>query len=203
MSLTDTCLTFFSETISLIISDRVPGDGKQTLVIAPTVAIMQWRNEVEKFTKGLRVNVWHGGSRSTDKKQMSSFDIVLTSYAVLESSFRRQNSGYRKKGELYKEKSLLHDIKWHRVILDEAHNIKDRSCNTAKGAFQLQAKYKWCLSGTPLQNRVGELYSLIRFLGADPFGYYFCKRCDCKSLHWMFSNKRTCDELRPFLHLDY
>ncbi|EGG06508.1 uncharacterized protein MELLADRAFT_36161 [Melampsora larici-populina 98AG31] len=182
------------QTISLILSDRKAGDGKQTLVIAPTVAIIQWRNEIEKFTKGLKVNVWHGGNRSTDKKTMKSYDIVLTSYAVLESSFRRQNSGYRKFGELRKEASLLHSIHWHRVILDEAHNIKDRSCNTAKGAFELQATFKWCLSGTPLQNRVGELYSLIRFLGADPFGYYFCKKCDCKSLHWMFSNKRSCDD---------
>lgn len=59
--------------------------------------------------------------------------------------------------------------------LDEAHNIKERSTNTAKAAFELEAKYRWCLSGTPLQNRVGELYSLVRFLGGDPFSYYFCK----------------------------
>jgi SNF2 family DNA or RNA helicase len=59
--------------------------------------------------------------------------------------------------------------------LDEAHNIKERSCNTAKAAFELKADYRWCLSGTPLQNRVGELYSLIRFLGGDPFSYYFCE----------------------------
>lgn len=94
--------------------------------------------------------------------------------------------------------------------LDEAHNIKERSSNTAKAAFELQSRYKWCLSGTPLQNRVGELYSLVRFLGGDPFSYYFCKfgqaplstemlsliagkRCDCKSLHWKFTDKRTCD----------
>jgi hypothetical protein len=55
------------------------------------------------------------------------------------------------------------------IILDEAHNIKERATNAAKAAFALQAQYKWCLSGTPLQNRVGELYSLVRFLGADPF----------------------------------
>lgn len=59
--------------------------------------------------------------------------------------------------------------------LDEAHNIKERSTNTAKAAFELRANYRWCLSGTPLQNRVGELYSLVRFLGGDPFSYYFCK----------------------------
>jgi hypothetical protein len=59
--------------------------------------------------------------------------------------------------------------------LDEAHNIKERSTNTAKAAFQLKSDFKWCLSGTPLQNRVGELYSLIRFLGGDPFSFYFCE----------------------------
>jgi DNA repair protein RAD16 len=53
------------------------------------------------------------------------------------------------------------------VILDEAHNIKERSTNAAKAAFALDASYRWCLSGTPLQNRVGELYSLVRFLGGD------------------------------------
>lgn len=58
--------------------------------------------------------------------------------------------------------------------LDEAHNIKERATNTAKAAFELMSDFKWCLSGTPLQNRVGELYSLVRFLGGDPFSYYFC-----------------------------
>jgi DNA repair protein RAD16 len=76
---------------------------------------------------------------------------------------------------IVKEKSPIHQIHWNRIVLDEAHNIKERSTNTAKAAFELKANYKWCLSGTPLQNRVGELYSLVRFLGGDPFSYYFCK----------------------------
>jgi DNA repair protein RAD16 len=94
---------------------------------------------------------------------------------------------------IVKEKSPVHQIHWNRIIvcsiprhpivsslslavhqLDEAHNIKERSTNTAKAAFELMSSYKWCLSGTPLQNRVGELYSLVRFLGGDPFSYYFC-----------------------------
>ncbi|POW22026.1 hypothetical protein PSHT_01711, partial [Puccinia striiformis] len=177
------------QTIALILSDRVPGHRKQTLVIAPTVAIMQWRNEIEKFAKDLTVNVWHGGNRSSAQQEMEDFDVVLTSFAVLESTFRRQHSGFRRKGQVIKEPSLLHMIKWHRVILDEAHNIKDRS-----------STFRWCLSGTPLQNRVGELYSLIRFLGADPFSYYFCKLCDCKSLHWSFSDRRSCKH-SPMQHI--
>ncbi|CAH7674033.1 adenosinetriphosphatase [Phakopsora pachyrhizi] len=182
------------QTIALILSDRVKGENKQSLVIAPTVAIMQWRNEIEKFTNGLKVLVWHGSNRSSDEKQIKSFDVVLTSYNVLESAFRRQHSGFKRKGETLKEPSIIHQIHWHRMILDEAHHIKDRTSNTAKGAFELKSKYKWCLSGTPLQNRVGELYSLIRFLGADPFSYYFCKSCDCKSLHWRFTSRQACEQ---------
>ena len=53
-------------------------------------------------------------------------------------------------------------------------------------------------TGTPLQNRVGELYSLIRFVGADPYAYYYCKRCDCKSLHWLCT-KGPCTVSPPFL----
>ncbi|OEL34554.1 ATP-dependent helicase rhp16 [Dichanthelium oligosanthes] len=56
--------------------------------------------------------------------------------------------------------SPLHSVRWERIILDEAHFIKDRRCNTARAIFELESEFKWALSGTPLQNRVGELYSL-------------------------------------------
>lgn len=83
--------------------------------------------------------------------------------------------------------SLIHELSWFRVILDEAHLIKDRSTSTARAAFNLVSLNKWCLTGTPLQNRVGELYSLVRFLRMDPFAFYFCKakNCNCKSLHYV------------------
>ncbi|AEE27792.1 unnamed protein product [Arabidopsis thaliana] len=84
-----------------------------------------------------------------------------------------------------KEKSLLHSVKWNRIILDEAHYIKERRSNTARAVFALEATYRWALSGTPLQNRVGELYSLIRFLQIRPYSYYFCKDCDCRILDYV------------------
>lgn len=95
---------------------------------------------------------------------------------------------------MVKEKSILHSYEWSRVILDEAHAIKDRSCSTARAVFALKRKKQWALSGTPLQNRVGELYSLVRFMNADPFSFYFCKQCDCKMQTWAFSDRRTCDQ---------
>ncbi|KAG8681874.1 DNA repair protein rad16, partial [Ceratobasidium sp. 394] len=178
------------QTLALFVADR----KKPNLVVAPTVALMQWKNEIDAHTEGFKVYMFHGGSREKDTKELSKYDVVLTTYAVLESSFRKQVSGFKRKGEIVKEKSPLHAVTWRRIILDEAHNIKERSTNTAKGAFELKSDYKWCLSGTPLQNRVGELYSLVRFIGGDPFSYYFCKRCPCKSLHWKFTNKKGCDD---------
>ncbi|CAE6397215.1 unnamed protein product [Rhizoctonia solani] len=178
------------QTLALLVSDR----RKPNLVVAPTVAIMQWRNEIEAHTEGFKVYMFHGGSREKNIKELAKYDIILTSYSVLESSFRKQISGFKRKGEIVKEKSPLHAVTWCRIILDEAHNIKERSTNTAKAAFELKGDYRWCLSGTPLQNRVGELYSLVRFIGGDPFSYYFCKRCPCKSLHWRFSDKKGCDD---------
>ncbi|KAI6128361.1 P-loop containing nucleoside triphosphate hydrolase protein [Pisolithus croceorrhizus] len=169
--------------ISLFVSDL----KRPNLVIGPTVALMQWRNEIHAHTENMNVLVWHGQSRSGDYTELKKYDVVLTTYAIAESCFRKQQSGFKRKGLIIKEKSPLHQIHWNRVILDEAHNIKERATNTAKACFELQSNYRWCLSGTPLQNRVGELYSLVRYLGGDPFSYYFCRRCDCKSLHWNFA----------------
>lgn len=65
--------------------------------------------------------------------------------------------------------------------------IKTRSSQTANAAFSLVGIHRWCLSGTPLQNRVGEFYSLVRFLRLDPMAFYYCrlKDCDCKSMHYL------------------
>ncbi|XP_063941814.1 ATP-dependent helicase rhp16 [Daucus carota subsp. sativus] len=75
----------------------------------------------------------------------------------------------------------LSSVDWNRIILDEAHHIKDNLSSTSHAVLSLNSTYKWALSGTPLQNRVGELYSLIRFLQIFPYSYYFCEDCDCRS----------------------
>ena len=111
--------------------------------------------------------------------------------------------------------SVMHSCCWWRIVLDEAHMIKRRSTQTANAAFALIGVHRWCLSGTPLQNRVGDFYSLIRFLRIDPMAHYFCRAkvkemcpafahpillgcahlccflsqgCDCKSLHYRMMN---------------
>ncbi|KAI5779527.1 SNF2 family N-terminal domain-containing protein [Geopyxis carbonaria] len=179
------------QTLSLIMTDP---KAKPNLVVAPTVAMMQWKSEIEKYTgSAMSIYIYHGTSRLTDPKELSKYNIILTTYNVLESVFRKQEFGFKRKAGLFKEKSALHNVKYHRVILDEAHNIKDRSSGTAKAVYALDTKYKLCLSGTPLQNRIGELFSLLRFLQIDPFAYYYCRNCTCKQLHWKFTGGRGCD----------
>ena len=85
---------------------------------SPTVAIMQWRNEIELHTDNLlKTLVWHGVSRESSVKELKKYDVVLTSYAVVESCFRKQHSGFKRKGKIVKEKSPLHAIEWNRVIV--------------------------------------------------------------------------------------
>ncbi|OQR86378.1 DNA repair protein [Achlya hypogyna] len=91
-----------------------------------------------------------------------------------------------------KGSSPLHEIAWARIILDEAHYIKDRRCSTARSVFKLTSKFKWCLTGTPLQNRIGELFSLIRFLQVHPFAYYHCTQCKCEQIDFQMKGG-SCD----------
>ncbi|KAI9797026.1 MAG: DNA repair protein rad16 [Piccolia ochrophora] len=190
------------QAVSLIMSDFPAKDP--TLVIVPPVALMQWQNEINMYTDGkLKILVYHGVSvKKMSIKQLRSYNVLMTSckfhHSTLEATHRREMKGLvRKDGEgdkyLIKEESPLHSIHWHRIILDEAHNIKTRTTATAKACFALKANYKWCLSGTPLQNRIGELFSLLRFLQVTPFACYMCKKCTCKEVHWaMDSTTRQC-----------
>ncbi|TGZ77878.1 hypothetical protein EX30DRAFT_310705 [Ascodesmis nigricans] len=191
------------QTIALLMTEP---DTKPNLVVAPTVALMQWKSEIQKHTAGrLSVCIHHGPSRLTDAKEIAEYHVVLTTYNILESDFRKQQTGFKRKAGVFKEDSAIHQVNFHRVILDEAHNIKDRSCNTAKAVYALKTRYKLCLSGTPLQNRIGELFSLLRFLEIDPFAYYYCSGCACKNLYWKFSDGRHCDSCghSPMHHLSF
>ncbi|KAJ2699758.1 DNA repair protein rad16 [Coemansia sp. IMI 203386] len=187
------------QTIALLLANR----GKPTLVVCPTVALLQWKAEIEAATNALSILVYYGDDRQkildangvVDQEKLAQYDVILTTYAVMESGFRRERTGFRLRGELHKEPSVLHAIRWFRVVLDEAHNIKDRSSNSARAAFELKTERVWGLTGTPLHNRVGELYSLIRMTKTDPFSMYFCHICPCKSLHWNFRNGgKYCDQ---------
>ncbi|KAK3069961.1 hypothetical protein LTS18_000184, partial [Coniosporium uncinatum] len=167
-----------------------------TLVLVPPVALMQWSNEIKAYTDGkLNVHVHHGSnaaSKKMKKKDFAKFDVVIVSYNTLESMYRKETKGWDRGEDIVKEDSPIHAIHWHRLILDEAHSIKSRQTSVAKACFALKGTYKWCLSGTPVQNRIGEFFSLLRFLEVRPFADYFCEKCDCAQVHWSMNADYMC-----------
>ncbi|KAL8730443.1 MAG: hypothetical protein Q9166_004081 [cf. Caloplaca sp. 2 TL-2023] len=174
------------QAVSLIMSDYPAKDP--TLVVVPPVALMQWQNEIKEYTDGkLKVLVYHNTNpkvKNMKLKELKEFDVIMISYSGLESIYRKESKGWKRDDGLIKENSKIHAIHYHRLILDEAHNIKTRTTGVARACFALKADYKWCLSGTPVQNRIGEFFSLLRFLEVRPFACYFCKACPCAELHW-------------------
>jgi DNA repair protein RAD16 len=182
------------QAVSLIMSDYPAKEP--TLVCVPPVALMQWSNEIREYTDNkLKVLVYHGTNAKCKKmsvKELRSYDVIMVSYNSLESLHRKETKGWSRGEDIIKEASPLHAIKFHRLILDEAHSIKSRNTGVAKACFALQGDYKWCLSGTPVQNRIGEFFSLLRFLEVRPFADYFCRSCDCEKLHWATDDDHMC-----------
>lgn len=186
------------QAVSLIMSDYPKKEP--TLVVVPPVALMQWTSEIKDYTDGkLKVLVYHGQNnkiRSMTVKQLKAYDVIMISYNSLESFYRKQTKGWSRGEDIVKEDSAIHAIHFHRIILDEAHFIKSRTTGVAKACFALDGEYKWCLSGTPVQNRIGEFFSLLRFLQVRPYADYFCKRCPCAILHWSVDEKHMCDQCK-------
>ena len=114
------------QAVSLIMSDY-PAKAP-TLVLLPPVALGQWQDEIAAYTGNrLKTIVFHGTNakaKNMSAKDLKKFDVIIMSYNSLESLYRRQEKGIVRKEGLYKEKSPIHQIRFHRVILDEAHCIK-------------------------------------------------------------------------------
>jgi DNA repair protein RAD16 len=182
------------QAVSLIMSDYPAKEP--TLVVVPPVALMQWASEIKEYTDGrLKVIVYHGTnskSKNMTIKDLKKFDVIIISYNSLESLYRKETKGWSRGENIVKEASPIHATYFHRLILDEAHSIKTRTTGVAKACFALQGRYKWCLSGTPVQNRIGEFFSLLRFLEIRPFADYFCRSCNCEQLHWSLDDDHMC-----------
>lgn len=186
------------QAVSLIMSDFPQKDP--TLVVVPPVALMQWSSEITEYTDGkLKVLVYHGQNskvKNMSVKDIKKFDVVMISYNSLESLHRKETKGWSRGEDIVKEDSPIHAIHFHRLILDEAHSIKSRTTGVARACFALKGTYKWCLSGTPVQNRIGEFFSLLRFLEVRPFADYFCKSCPCAILHWKLDEDHRCSNCK-------
>lgn len=120
----------------------VDAKGKH-LVIAPTSVLQNWAREAQRFAPNLRVCIYHGPQRKIDERA----HVVLTSYALLRLDVQE-----------------LKSREWTYVVLDEAQAIKNPDSQTARSARELRARHRLCLTGTPIENRLEELWSLFRFL---------------------------------------
>ncbi|CRK12818.1 hypothetical protein BN1708_010619 [Verticillium longisporum] len=168
------------QTISLILSNQKPpkddkekgwkkhfeGVEKTTLVVAPLALIRQWEAEIKdkvERSHGLKVCVHHGPQRTKRFKDLAMYDVVVTTYQILVSE--HGHSSDAENGV----KAGCFGLHWWRVVLDEAHTIKNRNAKSTKACYALRSEYRWCLSGTPMQNNLEELQSLIKFLRIRPY----------------------------------
>ncbi|KAI9296720.1 hypothetical protein K502DRAFT_363891 [Neoconidiobolus thromboides FSU 785] len=149
----------------------------RTLIVAPLALIYQWQQEIlEKTKKGLlRVVVYHGTQKIKSPEILKGYDVVLTTYSTLANQYKPFKEDQDKDIPIYynKKQYPLYTIKWNRVILDEAHTIKNRNTGGSKACCALRAKYRWCLSGTPIQNSLDDLYPILKFLRVKPYTDWF------------------------------
>lgn len=124
-----------------------------TLVVCPMSLIGQWQDEVRRHSR-LSVFVYYGADRGGTA--WSDYDVVITSFGTLSSEVKADRGG-------------VHCVMWWRVILDEAHSIRNSTTESAKSAYAIEARHRWCLTGTPLQNRIDDLFSLLHFLREEPW----------------------------------
>lgn len=117
------------------------------LVVAPTSLMVNWKMEAERFVPDLKVLVMHGSKRSQHFGTLEQYDLVLTTYPLL-----------------LRDKEQLLKCKYHTIILDEAQTIKNSRSKLTQIACQLKAQHRLCMTGTPLENHLGELWSLFNFL---------------------------------------
>jgi len=136
------------QTIAHLLIEKEAGRlTEPALVVAPTSVIHNWAAEMKKFAPSMKVLVLHGKDRAEDFGRIKSADMVITSYALLP-----------------RDEEVLQAQHWHIVVLDEAQNIKNARTKAAISACALESNHRLCLSGTPLENNLGELWSLFRFL---------------------------------------
>ncbi|PQE21411.1 SNF2 family domain-containing protein [Rutstroemia sp. NJR-2017a BBW] len=137
---------------------------KTTLLVAPLSVVANWEEQIKQHTKpgSLKYYIYHGTSRIKDVKKLAEYDIIITTYGSVASEFNFRNK--QKKGNY-----PLAEMNWFRIVLDEAHMIREQSTLQFKAICRLSAQRRWACTGTPVQNRLEDLGALMTFLRFKPF----------------------------------
>ena len=124
-----------------------PDVDKPTLVVVPTSLIQNWKRELNRFAPHLVVAIWHGNARHDTSAELERADIIVTSYSLL-----------------VRERERWAERSYHYLILDEAQAIKNPRAAAREAAREIDADHRLCLSGTPVENHLGDLWSIFDFL---------------------------------------
>ncbi|NXO55910.1 HLTF factor, partial [Aramus guarauna] len=143
------------------VEKKYSDDGpRATLIVCPLSVLSNWIDQFEQhINQNFHVNiyVYYGSDRNKDPSVLSEQDIVLTTYNILATDYGIRSD------------SPLHKVKWLRIVLDEGHTIRNPNAQQTKAALNLEGHRRWVLTGTPIQNSVKDLWSLISFLKLKPF----------------------------------
>lgn len=127
----------------------------QALIVLPASLLFNWKREIEKFAPSLTVLVHTGIKRHKNHQFLMVYDIVLTTYSIVQ-----------------RDNDLLNNIQWEYIILDESQQIKNKDSQTFKSLLDLRAKNKLSLSGTPVENTLADLWSQMQFINPDLLGRF-------------------------------
>ncbi|GAO45879.1 hypothetical protein G7K_0125-t1 [Saitoella complicata NRRL Y-17804] len=149
--------------------------SRTTLVIAPMSLLSQWHSEAQNSAKPgtLKSLVYYGADKlNIDIRALCcgpnaahAPDVIITSYGTLLSEWGYTNGGQNAPSGLF-------SVEFYRVVLDEAHSIKNRASKTARSCYAIKAQRRWALTGTPIINKLEDLYSLVHYLRVEPWGNF-------------------------------
>ncbi|MEY4544547.1 MAG: hypothetical protein RL685_742 [Pseudomonadota bacterium] len=135
------------QTIALLLLEKQENKDIRVLIVAPTSVVTNWMREIERFGKTLTTALWHGAGRKEQQKELTSANVIITSYALLRRDI-----------------DLLTKLQLDYVILDEAQAIKNPHSATAQAAKELTPSRRLALTGTPIENRLTEIWSIFDFV---------------------------------------
>jgi SNF2 family DNA or RNA helicase len=169
------------QSIALMLSNPSPDKNtKTTLIIVPVSLLHQWHEEIRTKvdpSAGWTTYLYHGPQRRRDSEFLKGYDVILTTYylAVLTTSFRFGIISVDFNSQYLGPLALM---PFHRIIIDEAHTIKNHKSRSGYNATAIKAEYRWLLTATPIQSKIEELFSYLRFLHAARYSNWAYFRAD-------------------------